>query len=722
MTGIRLIIACFFMAISAVAYGIDCGHQLRIVVTTAVLSGPHCSFDEDSAQGIVNINGRELPFKMTDYTGESNCKKWTQLESCFGIDLLVVGENRFNYGWTWQRGGVNRAHLSEKITLKGMGSDNILYENVINQDVEAFNVDFSKSYSLQQIAPRVYRGIENARNQIKNWLLNEILAKRYPEKIAGLRDILEKIDGLSLEEIDPSIFDNSVWPEGRAVLESLRKPIVETTTRTEAMLAKAKEIVEKIEQNAAAELEKLDTSITDLPPEEFADSLFDVEGDLTTDEDLDPWDPENDHYARFADETIRKLEGAWQFDDRIGFFSIVASWAEHNKMFERYATSRAEVSPKEWRAYSASVTRIESYLYGNGQVQGRLTRDNWYIDSPVPQDLRNDIENIIKVESPAEGAALELALKQLRKKDVSAQQAEAFMTLRALAHGFVALASMLEVQEAIRQRQKLQSVAGGMALLIAEGAKCAGTSFVARDAGDFYEVVTGKDICTGETLTVSGRTISAIALGVGSARIWRWIGQRMGIKTVSDSISENVEAFEAFASRAGKEQAIRMLQSAETLGITSKGMKVYAKIYLALETLPAGLRAKRIREGVDPNKIAFIGRSMGGGAGGRIGVLDAAAHFKSLNISVETFDDVPGFAALTDQRKAFNRLNGLPEGTPLPKNEVIKSIMYNRNKAWAEDKVKGGYTIVDLGDPNGINEFSAFYSMEKAIFFGGYRE
>jgi hypothetical protein len=63
----------------------------------------------------------------------------------------------------------------------------------------------------------------------------------------------------------------------------------------------------------------------------------------------------------------------------------------------------------------------------------------------------------------------------------------------------------------------------------------------------------------------------------------------------------------------------------------------------------SGLRVKRIREGSDLDKIAFIGRSMGG-RGTLAGVNGAVTHFKSLNMKAEKFRDDAAFDALIDQR------------------------------------------------------------------------
>ncbi len=56
-------------------------------------------------------------------------------------------------------------------------------------------------------------------------------------------------------------------------------------------------------------------------------------------------------------------------------------------------------------------------------------------------------------------------------------------------------------------------------------------------------------------------------------------------------------------------RSVDIVNSARKFGLkTAKGTKVYAKLHKPLETLPNGLKVKRIREGADSTKIAVIGR------------------------------------------------------------------------------------------------------------------
>ena len=84
----------------------------------------------------------------------------------------------------------------------------------------------------------------------------------------------------------------------------------------------------------------------------------------------------------------------------------------------------------------------------------------------------------------------------------------------------------------------------------------------------------------------------------------------------------------ATASHEGKESK-EISYSARKLGLkTGVGKKVYAKLHNALESLPNGLKVKRIREGADSTKIAVIGRKMPGV------VDDTAAHLRKSGAKV----------------------------------------------------------------------------------------
>ena len=68
-----------------------------------------------------------------------------------------------------------------------------------------------------------------------------------------------------------------------------------------------------------------------------------------------------------------------------------------------------------------------------------------------------------------------------------------------------------------------------------------------------------------------------------------------------------------------------------------KAIVAAGKLEKAIESLPAGLKVQRVRAGVDSERVAIVGRSMGDADRGLIGVNDTAAHFEAQGIKVETF-------------------------------------------------------------------------------------
>jgi len=144
---------------------------------------------------------------------------------------------------------------------------------------------------------------------------------------------------------------------------------------------------------------------------------------------------------------------------------------------------------------------------------------------------------------------------------------------------------------------------------------------------------------------------------------------------------------------------------------TFEGQKVYTKLHEGIVTLPAGLGIKRIKDG--SNKIAVIGRTMGEADGSSLGVNAVKKHFKNnFGYEIETF--VPDDIA---ESEWYNRIKE-NNGKRLPPAEVIQTRMYKNNKEWAEKLRSEGYTMLDVGNPNGDHNFSVFYTMEKKLLFG----
>jgi hypothetical protein len=125
-----------------------------------------------------------------------------------------------------------------------------------------------------------------------------------------------------------------------------------------------------------------------------------------------------------------------------------------------------------------------------------------------------------------------------------------------------------------------------------------------------------------------------------------------------------------------------------------------------------GLKAQRILVG-SGGKIAIIGRTMGNEQ--LPGVRDYAKALRGRGVDIEVFDGDKISAAA---RREFAELTR--GGRRLTNQELLKTKMYQENKAWAESLKANGYTVIDLGNPYPKKfGFSPFYSMEKKTIFSG---
>lgn len=53
----------------------------------------------------------------------------------------------------------------------------------------------------------------------------------------------------------------------------------------------------------------------------------------------------------------------------------------------------------------------------------------------------------------------------------------------------------------------------------------------------------------------------------------------------------------------------------------------------------------------------------------------------------------------------------------IPDNVLQNSMMYKANKIWAEKLKTQGYTVIDIGYPDGIATSSIFYNMELTTIY-----
>ncbi len=171
--------------------------------------------------------------------------------------------------------------------------------------------------------------------------------------------------------------------------------------------------------------------------------------------------------------------------------------------------------------------------------------------------------------------------------------------------------------------------------------------------------------------------------------------------------------------------------STETIKMgTTAGLKTvnevlaFDPIAKAFKNIDVILHPKRIRVG-EPGKYAIIARTMGSAE--KPGIDFVAAEMRQAGFEVKTFSK-PQTGIDKKLEEAFKEFedfasNKAGEGLGrLTEVEVKTTKLFQLNQEWAESLIKEGHTILDLGDPYGLNlipeQCSVWYKMEQQVIFG----
>lgn len=233
---------------------------------------------------------------------------------------------------------------------------------------------------------------------------------------------------------------------------------------------------------------------------------------------------------------------------------------------------------------------------------------------------------------------------------------------------------------------------------------------VVGDIKSLIDVVTGKNLITGETLTTEERIITgtfAIAsLALGGGVIRSAINASKQLEKLSYYfLKYSIEKVADFTSTLQKSTEI--VSSAFKYNIYNpRKIAVYAQIHDTIKTLPDGLQVQRIRAGSSPQKFAVIGRKM------EI-VNKTKTHFAKNHQTLNTFE------VSEEAQKQYRQFVNINKREPTYEENLV-SLTYQENKKWAEDLINDDYTVLDLGNPMNEPTASPFYDIEiKTIFNDG---
>ncbi|WP_438029276.1 hypothetical protein [Sorangium sp. So ce233] len=513
------------------------------------------AFLVESGDPFFSVNDTPLPTYevpgalVTDDDGSQS----NRAEAGFDSVLLRMGANDFHFHVRNSGGDDSCTHSHEVVNLVSvpLGLNKPVFD--VRRDGTAFSGSTTVDLSLTEINPPLARDIVILETAIAK-LLEKLV--RNAARIADLRarmDLLQQLDTelhdlvsrpldeISRADLDAILdrYEDVVDPETRAAMDQLIDDLKQSVTDLENELAslidnfgaQADEMADLATQGARDEgwdpddpsnyaLGESDVPWVEVPDISEADGAFD--------EGRDP-------YAAYADAVIAALEAdvsGGVVVARADFVANVRAWRANEAALERAILARSGVSLAETNAFLNAQNRV------TGVVRRYMDASDWFVDTPVPADLRAHVDTVLRPRFDALADQMKDSLNLWTGDGLDLEQTQLYETINAFA------GAMSTVGEGVEAY-------GEMMQTLVHATTRIGVGFVpvVGPTLDLCEAVTGKAFCLplGRELSDEERIFSGVGFGLGAiGPMWRGVtssGLRPSAIRVAGEIAEIEEAF-----------------------------------------------------------------------------------------------------------------------------------------------------------------------------------
>ncbi|WP_437950981.1 hypothetical protein WME98_09390 [Sorangium sp. So ce296] len=469
----------------------------------------------------------EVPGTLVDHDDGARSHR---SEADFDSVLLRMGANDFHFEVANSGGHDWCTDAHELVTLVSvpLGLNKPLFD--VRRRGAKFSGNTAVDLSLAEINPALARDIAELEVRIAR-LMTELL--RNAARVADLRVRMDL-----LRQLDTELHD------------LVSRPLDEISrTDLDAILDRYKDVVDA-ETRAAMEqlVDDLKKSVSDLKDElarlldEFGAQADEVADLATQDARAEGWDPDDpwnyalgesevpwvevpdiaevdgafdegrDPYAAYADAVLAALEAdvsGGVVVARADFVANVRAWRDNSAALEIALRDRMGVSLAETNAFLKAQNRI------TGFVRRYMDASDWFIDTPVPPDLRAQVDTVLKPRFDALADQMKDSLNQWTGDGLDLEQTQLYQTISAFA------GAMSTVGEGV------EAYAGVMQTLVHATTRIGvGVVPVVGPTLDLCEAVTGKEWClpTGRELSDEERIFSGLGFGLGAVgHIWHGV-------------------------------------------------------------------------------------------------------------------------------------------------------------------------------------------------------
>ncbi|NUQ79787.1 MAG: hypothetical protein HUU21_40305, partial [Polyangiaceae bacterium] len=424
--------------------------------------------------------------------------------------------------------------------------------------------------SLEEINPPLARDIANLEAEIaaeRAWLIShasktaalserlDLLRQLETELVDLVKRPLDEIAEIDLDAIFDryaSVIDDATRVALKQLLEDLKKSVIDLENELASLIdqfgAQADAAVSLA--TVVAEADGFDPDdpagyglgAAETPWVEVPD-VSNVKGAFE-----DGFDP----YAAYADAVLATLSGFVQNGQvvaRGSFAANVRAWRENQAALEKALLERESVSKAETNAFLKAQIKVTAYVFQY------MSTSYWYLDSPVPADLRAEIDGILQIRF---GPLADEMKDNLNQWDgpLDLEETQLVETIRAFAGAVSAVSEVLVPYAEVMQT-----------LVHATSRIAVGFVPVVGPTLDLCEAVTGKMFCLpfAKDLSTEERIMSAVGFGAGSVlKAWGAVknaGVNPGAKVVAQKVLSLREEF-ALALQASRRTTYKTLRGA----------------------------------------------------------------------------------------------------------------------------------------------------------------
>jgi hypothetical protein len=223
----------------------------------------------------------------------------------------------------------------------------------------------------------------------------------------------------------------------------------------------------------------------------------------------------------------------YQQESKSFFVSVLAYLSTFSSFGEDYVKTE-DIDEKSYLDYLNAVEIGEKYF---STIDFDKDEYGYPLNSPVPNDIKKTIRDDIKPQAASQALALDDELKKW-EGTLTQKQLLILETIRFLGQAFKNLPG-----ELIEVKNRLVSITEGAVAAVKDFTVCAAKVGASGDYGDWYEVTTGYDICTGEEITKVGRAVTAVGIVAGSGKFWRALGEFAGVAVVTQKVMKDAGKF-----------------------------------------------------------------------------------------------------------------------------------------------------------------------------------